>query len=205
MEFSKFDQDAIDKIRANVDLTISISALFDDVEDNLVLDIAPQDHKGAKHFFKNAKVETMDINPDSGADYIADLCNRSANSPESEKFDVIICTEVLEHTRNPFKAVDEIYRMLKYGGWAYITTPFNFRIHGPSPDMWRFTRFALAELFKDFKEVAIDEFPTIDRPNMPIAYSVMARKINLEEALDNGLESLESNNKISGRDYLVDL
>jgi 2-polyprenyl-3-methyl-5-hydroxy-6-metoxy-1,4-benzoquinol methylase len=118
----------------------------------------------------------MDINPDSGADYIADLCNQNECSPASATFDVIICTEVLEHTLNPFKAVDEIFRMLKHGGIVYATTPFNFRIHGPSPDCYRFTKNGLNELFKKFEKIKINEVPTKDRPNMPIAYSIIAKK-----------------------------
>lgn len=175
-EFSEFDKNALDIIRANVDKVIETSASCDDVHGNLVLDIAPQVHKGAKFFFKHAKVETMDISPDSGADYIADLCNQSNASPDSDKYDVIVCTEVLEHTRNPFKAVDEIYRMLKPGGYVNVTVPFNLRIHGPVPDCWRITRHGLSELFKNFYYVEIDEIETPNRLNMPIAYTVIARK-----------------------------
>lgn len=176
--FSDFDKEAIKKIRDNVRVMLQTAALFDDEKDNLILDIAPQDHEGAKAYFVNATVKTLDIDIGSGADYIADLCNQLESSPPSQLFDAIICTEVLEHTKNPFKAMDEIYRMLKYGGWVYLTVPFNFRIHGPAPDCWRFTRYGLVELFKEFEEVAIDEVSTPDRPNMPIAYSVIAKKKN---------------------------
>ncbi|MCK5818286.1 MAG: methyltransferase domain-containing protein [Psychromonas sp.] len=46
-------------------------------------------------------------------------------------------TEVLEHTLNPFRAINEIYRILKPNGILIMTTPFNFRIHNPLPDCWR--------------------------------------------------------------------
>ena len=39
-------------------------------------------------------------------------------------FDVIICTEVLEHVPDPVAALTEISRLLKSGGVLYLTAPF---------------------------------------------------------------------------------
>lgn len=135
-----------------------------------VLDIAPQDHAGAKEFFP--EVETLDLAP--GADYQADICqNNSAIIPD-ETFDIIICTEVLEHVANPFDAVTELHRMLKKGGLLFVTTPFNFRIHGPLPDNWRFTIHGLGQLFKGW-QLAIEEVQC-ERFLMPVHYRVIAMK-----------------------------
>lgn len=49
-------------------------------------------------------------------------------------FDYILCTEVLEHTLNPFRAVYEMFRILKPKGLLFISVPFNFGIHRPLPD-----------------------------------------------------------------------
>jgi len=38
-------------------------------------------------------------------------------------FDYIICTEVIEHTQNPRKVVEEMHRILKKGGSLVLTTP----------------------------------------------------------------------------------
>lgn len=38
-------------------------------------------------------------------------------------FDIIICSEVLEHLKDPQAAMKEIYRVLKKGGLAIISTP----------------------------------------------------------------------------------
>jgi len=45
---------------------------------------------------------------------------------ESESYDAIICIHVLEHVENDRKAMDELYRVLKPGGWAMITVPIDF-------------------------------------------------------------------------------
>ena len=99
-----------------------------------LLDVAPQDHEGAKPFLPDdTEYHTLDIDPKSGATYIADLCNCSS-TVGCESYDFVVCTEVLEHTRQPFDAVNNIFRTLKTGGMAFVSTPFNFRIHGPLPD-----------------------------------------------------------------------
>jgi 2-polyprenyl-3-methyl-5-hydroxy-6-metoxy-1,4-benzoquinol methylase len=139
-----------------------------------VLDIAPQVHAGAKEYFKNATVKTLDIEP--GADYWADICNDNSGLIPDNTFDLIICTEVLEHVANPFAAVAEINRILKPGGQAYVTTPFNFRIHGPLPDNWRFTIHGLKQLFSHMEVLSIEEETTGERDLMPIHYRLIARK-----------------------------
>ena len=39
------------------------------------------------------------------------------------EFDIVVCSEVLEHLPNPETALKEMYRVLKNGGCAVITTP----------------------------------------------------------------------------------
>jgi hypothetical protein len=62
-------------------------------------------------------------------------------------------------------------------GWlAYITTPFNFRIHGPLPDNWRFTEHGLRQLFSSMEIISLEGVTTQDRDLMPIHYRLIARK-----------------------------
>ena len=80
--------------------------------------------------------------------------------------DGVICLEVLEHVTDPFKAVDEIYRILKPKGQVLLSVPFLAPYHGKSllnqnfshdsyPDFWRFTHQGLEQLFYKFKKVKI--------------------------------------------------
>ncbi len=66
--------------------------------------------------------------------------------------------------------------MLKPGGLAFITTPFNLRIHGPLPDCWRFTEHGLRELFKDFDILELSSLESEERFLMPIQYTLIAKK-----------------------------
>ena len=83
---------------------------------------------------------------------------------KDDSFDLVICLEVLEHVRNPFKAVDEIKRVLRPGGTLFLTVPFLTQYHGKNgssakhseyPDFWRFTHQGLQILFENFQELEV--------------------------------------------------
>jgi hypothetical protein len=82
--------------------------------------------------------------------------------------------EVLEHCLQPFDAIKELRRMLKDGGILVLSSPLNWRIHGPIPDCWRFTEHGYRVLLKDFDEVEIDILETPDRDLFPLHYNVAA-------------------------------
>lgn len=147
------------------------------INPGVLLDVAPQIHAGARPFFaETISVETLDIDPAAKATYTLDLCSRSIPGEILERFDYVVCTEVLEHTRQPFFAVDTLFKVLKPGGYCFVTTPFNFRIHGPLPDCWRFTEHGLRELFLRFKIIELHGLETPGRFLMPIHYTLVAQK-----------------------------
>lgn len=70
--------------------------------------------------------------------------------------DCVLCCEVLEHIEDPRKVCLEIYRILKPGGVAFISTPFLFPIHADPNDYQRFTPSGLKYLTSNFVSVRID-------------------------------------------------
>ena len=63
----------------------------------------------------------------------------------------LICIfEVLEHTKNPISAVNNIYEILDEGGYVLFSSPFIFHIHDEPYDFYRFTKYGLKHLFRDF-------------------------------------------------------
>jgi SAM-dependent methyltransferase len=173
---SEIDKKNYLKIRENIKNFINGLSKKYDSDDTLIMDIAPEIYMGVKEFFKKSTIKTLDIDPNSGADYILDLCKNNEDVVKGETFDLIVCTEVLEHVNDPFFVVSELRRMLKIGGVVAISTPFNFRIHGPLPDNWRFTIHGLKVLFKDFEILTIESLDDSDRNLMPIQYTLIARK-----------------------------
>jgi SAM-dependent methyltransferase len=174
---SELDKEILRKIRSNVvSFMQHCSSIYAVLPSGALLDIAPQVHEGARPFFPGSiAVRTLDIDPASGCDFIADICKRNDQIPDSS-FDFVACTEVLEHTLNPFNAVREIRRLLKPNGFLFGSTPFNFRIHGPLPDCWRFTEHGLRELLREFEIVELNVLETQDRDLMPLHYTFVARR-----------------------------
>jgi SAM-dependent methyltransferase len=77
-------------------------------------------------------------------DILADI---AAIPVENESFDVIICTEVLEHSFEPHKALMELSRLLKKSGAILITTPFAYPLHEIPYDFSRITPFFIEYWF----------------------------------------------------------
>lgn len=170
------DNEHYEIIRRNVvDFMKHASATYT-TKPGRLLDIAPQVHEGARPFFPPPiVVETFDVDPKSGCTYIGDICKRNDFLADGV-FDYVVCTEVFEHTLQPFDAADEIWRIIRPGGLLFATTPFNFRIHGPLPDCWRFTEHGLRALLHRFEILELKGVETVNRPLMPVHYSVVARK-----------------------------
>lgn len=100
----------------------------------------------------NLNLTTIDIDEVRGPDYVMDATNLKF---EDEVFDLIIMMETLEHIKEPYKAIKECYRVLKPSGKLIISTPFILGIHDSPNDYYRFTKFGLSYLLRDFRDVKI--------------------------------------------------
>jgi SAM-dependent methyltransferase len=49
--------------------------------------------------------------------------------PSGERFDLVLCTEVLEHVPDPVQAMKKIESLLSPGGYLILTVPLNSLIH----------------------------------------------------------------------------
>jgi SAM-dependent methyltransferase len=139
-----------------------------------LLEIGSQDRSEVVENFTNYRVDTFDIVDTYKPTYVGDLTTYNEHIAESS-YDCIACLEVLEHTTNPFEAVKELRRILKDGGYLLVSAPLNWRIHGPSPDCWRFTEHGWRVLLKDFDIIEIDTLETPDRELFPIKYNLLAK------------------------------
>jgi SAM-dependent methyltransferase len=78
---------------------------------------------------------------------------------EDGTFDLVLCTQVLEHCDDPVQAVRELRRVTAPGGRVLAST-HGVQWYHPSPvDYWRWTHEGLRRLFTtngDWKEVTIE-------------------------------------------------
>ncbi|HXZ19213.1 MAG TPA: class I SAM-dependent methyltransferase [Candidatus Acidoferrales bacterium] len=65
-----------------------------------------------------------------------------------ESFDVVLCTQVLEHVPDPARVLGEAHRILRSGGLAVITVPFLAAEHEVPHDYLRFTSFGVTALLE---------------------------------------------------------
>src|SRR3990167_8291343 len=73
-----------------------------------------------------------------------DICARSLNIPFKDNcFDAVICTELLEHLKEPGECLEEIKRVLKPQGYLYLSVPQSWGLHYEPRDYWRFTRYGI--------------------------------------------------------------
>lgn len=95
---------------------------------------------------------TFDIDPERLPDTVGDV-HSLPFADNSHGF--ILCTEVLEHLHSPQKAIDEMKRVLTPGGKILLTTRFVFPIHDAPIDYFRFSKYGLQLLFKDWEIIEI--------------------------------------------------
>ena len=67
------------------------------------------------------------------------LCDATDISESSEKYDVVICTQVIEHVFDHSKIFEEAYRLLKPGGRFIVSSNFIWENHEAPFDFYRFT------------------------------------------------------------------
>lgn len=84
------------------------------------------------------------------------VCDAENLPFEAGSFDYVLCSAVLEHTKNPEKVLKEILRVLKDGGGLFLTVPHFHYLHGEPHDYWRFTKYGILYLaekagFKDLE------------------------------------------------------
>jgi len=83
--------------------------------------------------FSHCEYRTQDFGKEPGTvgrytqlDYECDI---TAIPVPDGYFDAVICTEVLEHVPEPIRAVAELARVTRAGGWLWLTAPLGSILH----------------------------------------------------------------------------
>lgn len=62
---------------------------------------------------------------------------------ESDSFDTVLCTNVLEHISSMEQSFKEVTRVIKQGGYLILSVPFLYPIHESPNDYYRYTEYGL--------------------------------------------------------------
>ena len=96
-----------------------------------------------KNYFKNLEYFSQDIqnNQQESINYVGEF-----EILPSNHFDYILCTQVLEHLKEPDSAFKNFHRILKKRGKVFLTTIMTFEAHSIPNDYFRFTQYGLRYL-----------------------------------------------------------
>lgn len=98
------------------------------------------------------RVANIDIYPFKGVDIVADA---SELPFRNDSVDMVISEVTLEHVAAAFKAIEEITRIVKPGGYVYVAVPFVFPFHPSPSDYYRWTPEGIKESFKEFRPLVL--------------------------------------------------
>ncbi len=147
MEWKKFYDEKIKEIAKNSKVVLDVGG-------------GQRFQKGMKEYevlFKNCDYKTLDNVSQFQPDILGDIKNIPL---PDQSVDAVICRSVLEHVEDPFKAVAEIYRILRPQGKALVSVPFLYPYHaskGYYGDFYRFTEDGVRHLFRDFSHIEISK------------------------------------------------
>jgi len=162
-----------------------------------VLEIGSRNVSGItrRDLFPNCKEYVgFDILPGDAVDIVGDV-HKLSDYFTSEQFDIVYSISVLEHLLFPWKAVFEINKVMKTGGYLHISTHPVWPEHEMPWDFWRFPKNGFRALFNQytgFEIVSISEglpckaYSLVDDPPTRVLWfrtinqgvSLIARKIN---------------------------
>jgi SAM-dependent methyltransferase len=104
---------------------------------------------------KNVDYKILDKVPDYNPDIVGDV----QDLPLSDNsVDAFIADCILTHLEEPQKAMREMYRCLKPGGYIFLFLPFLYYYHplpGYYKDYFRFTKDGIEYMMKDFSTVEL--------------------------------------------------
>ena len=99
----------------------------------------------------NIDYTTTDLNSPL-ADIKADICNLPF---DDDSYDVILCNHVLEHIPEDVKAMQELYRVMKPGGWGIFQIPQDLKRENTFEDNSITDRKERAKIFGQYDHVRI--------------------------------------------------
>ncbi len=159
LHFPFVKQGAKDPYHINYDKFISIG---NTIPSPAILEIGSRNVTGItrRNIFPHYKEYIgFDILPGEAVDVVGDVHILSEYF-NPEQFDIVYCISVFEHLLFPWKAVLEINKVMKTGGYLHISTHPVWPEHEMPWDFWRFPKngfYALFNKYTGFEVISLTE------------------------------------------------
>lgn len=112
-----------------------------------IVDIGSQDFNGSyKSIFEGWNYVGVDLEFGKNVDVV--MKSEFDTGLDDNSFDVVISGQCIEHCRDPFKLVSEMYRICKKDGYCVLTAPQSWPEHNYPADYWRYMPNGIKELLQ---------------------------------------------------------
>lgn len=125
---------------------IKMAFAADSLRDNLIVNLG----SGTKRLHR--EVINLDIYPFLNVEIVADVKTLPF---KDSSMDMAIIDSVLEHIDDANAAIKEITRVVKVGGYVYVSVPFVYPFHASPNDFYRWSLSGLEKSFSLFKPLSI--------------------------------------------------
>lgn len=107
-------------------------------------------NKPYKEWYQPLATETTGCDATQSTEQLVDTICLATDLPyDTNSFDTVISTQVLEHVYDHHSMIKEAYRVLKPQGNIILTVPFTWELHEEPYDFFRISKHGLKELFEE--------------------------------------------------------
>jgi len=129
--------------------------------------------------FPGKKYIGCDMRSGNGVDLLLNL--HDIDLPDSTA-GTVLALDTLEHVEFCRRAMSEVYRILKPGGVAIISSVMYFPIHEYPSDYWRFTPEGFRSLLNQFSYAMVDFLGKEDSPHTVVGIGIKDQNVSTAEA-----------------------
>lgn len=112
----------------------------------------------------------LDCKDKEGVDIVCDIAKLDTLQ---NQYDLILCTNLLEHIQDRMKFIEDVNRLLKDSGYLIVTVPYNFEYHpDPVDTMYR---PSVKEIEQAFYPLHVIDFKLVDTPSALCHLDIVSR------------------------------
>lgn len=110
-------------------------------KDFRVLDVGAGDAP-YRELFSHVTYETADLGKvEKNYTELDHVCDVTDLPMADRTYDLVFCSQTLEHVTEPIKALSEMRRVVKPGGTVWLSAPLFYAEHERPYDYWRYTKY----------------------------------------------------------------